>query len=170
MSTGIFLSIRENARPPRLILIKLISALPLSVKLPSPLQPYLSLLGVTFDCTLSFFTHIFFLKAKFSPCFRAFYCTSAYSMDPSKKSLLLRCKAFNGLFSLTLHPNVFFLKATNVTKMKRPVAPSTAACTPFLRLFTYPTSHSRLILPRHLMSRAFVLQPPFPFYVWPDLK
>ena len=81
LSTGAFLSIRANVRPPsQCIPTKLPSSptssysAPASVSMPLP-----TFLGVTFDRTLSFCKHVSSLKAKFFPHLKALRCISASS-------------------------------------------------------------------------------------------
>ena len=57
-------------------------------------NPTPTLLGVTFDCTLSFSKHAPLLKAKFFPRLKALRCISASSWDPSKESLSVLYKVF----------------------------------------------------------------------------
>ena len=96
LSTGVFLSIRANVRPPssQWIPTKLTSNLLL---LGSRLRfnPTPTFLGVTFDRTLSFSKHVSLLKAKFFPRLRALRCIFASSWGPSKESLSLRYKFFS---------------------------------------------------------------------------
>ena len=88
-STGVFLSIRENVRPP--------SSQSIPTKLTSiPTSPYSTstFLGVNFNRTLSFSKHVSSLRAKFFPRLKALRCISASSWGPSKKSLSFLHKAF----------------------------------------------------------------------------
>ena len=121
LSTGVFLSIRANVRPP------FFSVDPHQANL----QPNLLLLGsclcfnltpaflgVTFDRTLSFSKHVSSLKAKFFPRFKALRCISASSWGPSKESLFLRYKSFLRPLLTYVSPGwVPFLSATNFTKL-----------------------------------------------------
>ena len=50
-------------------------------------NPTSTLLGVTFNCTLSFSKHVSLLKAKFFPHLKALCCISASSWGPSKEFL-----------------------------------------------------------------------------------
>ena len=70
LSTGVFLSIRANVRPPssQWIPTKLTSSPTSSYSAPaSVFYPTPTFCGVTFDHTLSFFKHVSSLKAKFFP-------------------------------------------------------------------------------------------------------
>ena len=83
-------------------------------------NPALTLLGVTFDRTLSFFKHVSSLKAKFFPRLKALRCISATSRGPSKESLSLLYKFFLQLYLAYASPRWFsFLSATNFTKLER---------------------------------------------------
>ena len=57
-------------------------------------NPTPTLLGVTFNRTLSFSKHVFSLKAKFFPRLKALRCISASSWGSSEESLSLLYKAF----------------------------------------------------------------------------
>ena len=136
LSTGVFLSIQANVRPPssQWIPTKLTSNLLL---LGSRLcfHPTPTFLEATFDRTLSFSKHVSSLKAKFFPRLKALRCISASSWSPSKKSLYLLYKFFFGPFSLTLHLDGFFSKTLPMSpnwnaSTERPVAPSLAASCP----------------------------------------
>ena len=77
-------------------------------------------LGVTFDRTLSFSKHVFSLKAKFFPCFKALRCISASSWGPSMESLSLLYKSFLRSLLTYASPGWFpFLSATNLTRLER---------------------------------------------------
>ena len=80
LSTGVFLSIRVNVRPPssQWIPTKLTSIPTSSYSVPASVSIPLQLfLGVTFDRTLSFSKHVSSLKAKFFPRLKALRCISA---------------------------------------------------------------------------------------------
>ena len=90
-------------------------------------------------------------------------------------------KAFLGPLLTCASPRWFpFLSVTNITKLERLpewlVTPSPSAYRlslshfSSLRLFHLPYESPWPISLRHLMSRLFVSQPPFPFQVWPDMK
>ena len=123
LSTGVFLSILANVRPPfsQWIPTRLTSnptssySAPASISIPLP-----TFLGVTFDRTLSFSKHVSSLKAKFFPRLKALHCISASSWGPSKESLSLLYKSF--LRSLLTYASLGwfpFLSATNFIKMER---------------------------------------------------
>ena len=57
-------------------------------------NPTPTFLGVTFDCTLSFYKFVSLLKAKFFPRLKALRCIFASSWGPSKESLSLLYKSF----------------------------------------------------------------------------
>ena len=105
LSTGVFLSIRANVRPPSFqwIPTKLTSS-PTSSSTPASVSIPLQLfLGVTFDRTLSFSKHVSSLKAKFFPRLKALRCISASSWAPLRSPSLFCINLFFGPFSLTLH-------------------------------------------------------------------
>ena len=90
MSTGVFLSIRSNVRPP--------SSHWIPTKLTSSQTSFHStptFLGVTFDRTLSFSKHVSSLKAKFFPRLKALRCISAYSWGPSRDNIPVLYKSFS---------------------------------------------------------------------------
>ena len=93
LSTGVFLSIRANVRPPssQWIPTKLISSYsaPASVLIPLQLS-----LGSPSTAFLSFSKHVYSLKAKLFPRLKALRCISASSWGPSKESLSLLYKSF----------------------------------------------------------------------------
>ena len=123
LSTGVFLSIRANVRPP------FFSVDPHQANL----QPNLLLLGsclcfnltptflgVTFNRTLSFSKHVSLLKAKFFPRLKALRCISASSWGPSKESFSVLYKSFLQFLLTYDSPGWFpFLSATNFTKLER---------------------------------------------------
>ena len=105
LSTGVFLSIRANVRPPssQWIPTKLTSSPTSSYSAPAsvliPLQPFLG----SPSTTLSFSKHVSSLNAKFFPRLKALRCISASSRGPS----LFCIRLFFGPFSLTLYPDGF---------------------------------------------------------------
>ena len=113
-------------------------------------NPTPTILGVTFDCTLSFSKHVLLLKAKFFPCLKALRCISASSWGPSKVSLSLLYKAFFDPLSLTLHPDGFLFLSLLISPNWNAstgwlVMPSPAAYRPLLSHFSslrlhYPPS------------------------------
>ena len=119
LNTGVFLSIRANARPPffsvdshQANLLLLGSRLRFN---PTP-----TFLGVTLYRTLSFSKHISSLKAKFFLRLKALRCISASSWGPSKESLFLLCKSFLRSLLTYASPEWFpFLSVTNFTKLER---------------------------------------------------
>ena len=123
LMTGVFLSIRENVRPPVFSVDPHQANLqPNLLLLGSRLRfnPTPTFLGVTFDRTLSFSKHVFSLKAKFFPRLKALRCISASSWGPSKESLSLLYKAFLRSLLTYASPGWFpFLSATNITKLER---------------------------------------------------
>ena len=115
LSTGVFVSIRANVRPPssQWIPTKLTSnrissySAPASVSIPTP-----AFLGVIFDRTLSFSKHVSSLKA--------LRCISASSWGPSKESLsLLLTALLQSLLTYASPGWIPFLSATNLTKLER---------------------------------------------------
>ena len=115
-STGAFLSIRANVRPPfsQWIPTKL-NSIPTSYSTPASVSIQLpTFLGVTFDRTLSFSKHASSLKTKFFPHLKASHCISASSWGPSKESLAC-IKLFFGPFLLMLHLNGFFPYALTIS-------------------------------------------------------
>ena len=123
LSTGVFLSVRANVRPPSFQWIPHQASF----------QPNLLLLGsrlhfnttptflwVAFDCTVSFSKHVSLLKAKFFPRLKVLRCISASSWGPSKVSLSVLYKSFLWSFLTYASPGWFpFLSATNITKLER---------------------------------------------------
>ena len=101
VSTGAFLSIRANVRPPSQWIPTRANLLLLGSRL--RFNPTPTFLSVTFDYTLSFTKHVSSLKVKFFPRFKVLRCISASSWGPS----LFCTNLFFGPFSLTLHPDVF---------------------------------------------------------------
>ena len=83
-------------------------------------NPTPTLLGVTFDRTLSFSKHVSSLKAKFFPRLKALRCISASSWGPSKESLSLLYKSFLQPPLTYASPGWFpFLSVTSITKLER---------------------------------------------------
>ena len=119
LSTGVFLSIRANVRPPsQWVPTKLTSFYSAPASPTFNLTP--TFLGVTFDRTLSFSKHVSSLKAKFFPRLQALRCISASSLGRSKKSLSVLYKSFVRPLLTCASPGWFpFLSATNITKLER---------------------------------------------------
>ena len=148
LSTGVFLSIRANVRPPssQWIPTKLTSIPTSSYSAPaSVFNPTPTFRMVIFDRTLSFFKHVSSLKAKFFPRLKALRCISASSWDPSKESLSLLYKSFPRPLLTYASPGWFpFLSATNFTKLERlrrlPLLPYPSAS--HRGFFISPSSHS----------------------------
>ena len=101
LSTGAFLSIQANVRPPSSQWIP--TKQPPPTQLPPLFQSHSNLSWSTFDHTLSFSKHVSLLKAKFFPRLKALHCISASSWSPS----LFCIKLFFSHFSLMPHPNGF---------------------------------------------------------------
>ena len=123
LSTGVFLSIRANVRPPssQWIPTKLTSSPTSSYSAPAfvsiPLQLFL---GSPLFIFLSLTKHVSSLKAKFFPRLKALRCISASSWDPSKESLSVLYKSFLRLLHTYVSPGWFpFLSVTNFTKLER---------------------------------------------------
>ena len=123
LSTGVFLSVRANVRPPssQWIPTKLTSSPTFSYStLPLSFYPTETFLGVTFDRTLSFSKHVSSLKAKFFPRLNVLRCTSASSWSAFKESLSLLYKTLlRPLLIYALSGWFPFLRVTNTTKLKR---------------------------------------------------
>ena len=124
MSTGVFLSIRANVRPPssRWIPTKItsspISSYSASTFASIPLQLFLG--SPSTALTLSFSKHVSLLKAKFFPRFKALLCISASSWCPSKESISVLYKSFLRPLLTYASPGWFpILSATNLTKLER---------------------------------------------------
>ena len=97
LSTGAFLSIRANVRPPssQWIPTKLTSSPISSYSAPASVSIQFQLfLGSPSTALFSFSKHVSLLKAKFFPRLRALCCISASSWGPSKESLSVLYKAF----------------------------------------------------------------------------
>ena len=123
LSTGVFLSIRANVRPPssQWIPTKLTSNPTSSYSAPaSVLTPLQLFLGSSSTSTLSFSKLVSSLKAKFFPRLKALRCISASSWGPSKESLSLLYQSFLRSLLTYASPGWFpFLSATNFTKLER---------------------------------------------------
>ena len=123
MSTGVFISIRANVRPPcsQRIPTKLTSSPTLSyLALASVFNRTPTFLGVTFDRTLSFSKHVSLLKVKLFPRLKALRCISASSWGSSNESLSVLFKAFLWPLLTYASPEWFpFLSVTNFTKLER---------------------------------------------------
>ena len=110
LSTGVFLSIRANVRPPfQWIPTKLNS---------SPISSYWAPASVSIP--LQLFLGSSSLKAKFFARLKALSCISASSRGPSKESLSVRYKSFVRPLLTYTSPGWFrFLSATDFTKLER---------------------------------------------------
>ena len=123
LSTGVFLSIRTNVRPPssQWIPTKLTFSPTYSYSAPTSvsiqLQPFL---GSPLIALFPFLNIVSSLKANFFPRLKALRCISASSWGPSNESLSILYKSF--LWSLLTYtsPRWFpFLSITNITKLER---------------------------------------------------
>ena len=151
LSTGVFLSVRANVRPPSFQWIPHQASF----------QPNLLLLGsrlhfnttptflwVAFDCTVSFSKHVSLLKAKFFPRLKALRCISASSWGPSKVSLSVLYKSFLWSFLTYASPGWFpFLSATNITKLERLYRAASRAITGCLSSSPIPLLLTEAFLP-----------------------
>ena len=105
-------------------------------------------LGVTFDRTLSFSKHVFSLKTKFFPRFKALRCISASSWDPTKESLSLLYKAFLRPLLTYASPRWFpFQSVINTTKLERLHRAASRAITGCLSFSPIPLLLSEAFLP-----------------------
>ena len=151
LSTGVFLSIRANVRPPssQWIPIKLIFSPTSSYSIPAfRFNHTPTFLGITFDRTLSFSKHVSSLKAKFLPRLKALRCISASSWGPSKESLSLLNKAFLRSLLIYASPGWFpFLSVTNITKVERLHRAASRAITGCLSFSPIPLLLSETSLP-----------------------
>ena len=104
LSTGIFLSIRANVRPPssQWLPTKLTSSPTFFYSAPASVLIPLQLFSGS-PSTALFSKHVSSLKAKFFPCLKALHCISASSWGPS----LFCANLFFGPFSPTLHLDGF---------------------------------------------------------------
>ena len=122
-STGVFLSIQANVRPPssQWIPTKLTSSPTSFYSTPASVSIQLQLsLGSSSTALFSFSKHVSSLKAKFFPLLKALRCTSASSWGLSKEPLLLLYKAFLRPVLTYASPEWFpFLSATNINKLER---------------------------------------------------
>ena len=98
LSTGVFLSIRANVRPPfsQWIPTKLTSSSTSFYSAPASVSIPLQLVLGSRLTALSFSEHVSSLKAKFFPRLKALRYIFASSWGPSKESLSLLSKAFVG--------------------------------------------------------------------------
>ena len=123
LSTGVFLSIRANVRPPVFSVDPHQANLQPNLLLLGPrllFNPTPTFLGVTFDRTVSFSKHVSSLKGKFFPRLKALRCISASSWGPSKESFSVLYKSFLRSLLTYASPEWFpFLSATNLTKLER---------------------------------------------------
>ena len=111
-------------------------------------NPLPTFLGVTFDRTLSFSKHVSSLKAKFFPRLKALRCISASSWGPCKKSLSLLYKSFLWPLFTYASPGWFpFLRATNLTKLKRLHRAASHAITGCLSSSPIPLLLTEAVLP-----------------------
>ena len=110
LSTGVFLSIRANVRPPssQWIPTELTSSPTSSYSAPASVLILLQLFsGSSSTALFSFSKHVSSLKASFSHVSRP-YAVSVLPHGAPLRSLSLFCiNFFFGPFSLTLHPDVF---------------------------------------------------------------
>ena len=178
LSTGVFLPIRANVRPPSFQWIP--TRLTSSYLAPSSVNPTPTFLGVTFDRTLSISKHVSLLKAKkFFPRLKALRCISSSSWGPSKESLSVLYKYFLRPLLTYASPGWFpFLSDTNLTKAERLHRAASRAITgclsssPIPLLLTEASLLSLCVTLTHFtlffMSGLFVSQPCFLFQVWPD--
>ena len=83
-------------------------------------NPTSTILGITFDRTVSFSKHVPLLKAKFFPRLKALRCICASSWVPSKESLSVLYRSFLRPLLTYVSPGWFpFLSVTNITKLER---------------------------------------------------
>ena len=147
MSTGVFLSIRENARSPY---FNWLPTKPTSsYSIPCSVSNHSNFSWGHLRPQSFFSKHVFTLKTKFFPCLKVLRCISASSCSPSKEFLSLLYKAFLWLFLIYASPGWFpFFGVTNITKLnaftEQLVASSPATSRPPLSLFF---SLRRLYLP-----------------------
>ena len=163
LSTGVFLSIRANVRPPSTYSVDPHQAnfQPNLLLLKSLLRfnPTRSFLGVIFDRTFSFTKHVSSLKAKFFPRLKALRCISASSWGPSKESLSVLYKAFLRSLLTYASPGWFpFLSATNLTKSERLHRAASRAISGCLSSSPIPLLLSEAsLLPLHVTLTHFTL-------------
>ena len=122
LSTGVFLSIRANVRPPffQWIPTKLTSSPTLSYSAPVSVSIPLQLFLGSPSTSLSFSKHVSSLKAKFFSRLKALRCISAFSWGPSKEFLSRLYKSFLRPHLTYASPVWFpFLNVTNITKLER---------------------------------------------------
>ena len=107
-------------------------------------KPTPTLLGATFDRTLSLSKHVSSLKAKFFPRLKALPYISAFSRGPSKESLSVLYKSFLRSLLTYASPGWFpFLSATNITKLERLNRAASRAITGCLSSSPYPSTTHR---------------------------
>ena len=122
LSTGVFLSIRENVRPlvggsPTKLTSSPTSSYSAPASVSTPLQFFLGSLSAAL---FPYSKHVSSLKAKFFPRLKAFCCISASSWGPSKESLSVLYKSFLRPHLTYTSPGWFpFLSATNIIKFER---------------------------------------------------
>ena len=123
LSTGVFLPIRANVRPPfsQWIPTRLTSSPTSSYSAPaSVLIPLQLFSGSPSTPFFLFSKHVSSLKAKFFPRLKALRCISASSWGPCKESLSLLYKSFLRSLLTYASPGWFpFLSATNIIKLER---------------------------------------------------
>ena len=138
LSTGVFLSIRANVRPPssQWIPTNPISSYSAPASVSIPLQLFSGS-----PSTVHFpFLNVSSLKAKFFPRLQALRCISASSWGPSKEYLSFLYKSFPGSLLIYASSGWFlFLSATNFTKLERFHRAANRAITGCFS--TSPTSH-----------------------------
>ena len=110
LSTGVFLSIRANVRPPssHWIPTKLTSNPISSCSVPASVSIQLqSFLGSPSTALCSFSKHVSSLKAKFFPRLKALHCISAFSWSSIRSPSFFCINFFFGPLSLMLQPDGF---------------------------------------------------------------
>ena len=144
-------------------------------------NPTPTFLGVNFDRTLSFSKHVFSLKAKYFPRFKALRCICASSWGPSKESLSVLYKTFLRPLLTYALPGWFpFLNVTNITKLERLHRAASRAITGCLSSSPIPLHLSEASLPPLRVAltdftlssyeRSLCFPTYFLFQVWPDLE
>ena len=150
LSTGVFLSIRANLRPPSSQWIPITNLQHNFLLLGSRLRfnPTPIFFGATFDRTLFFSKHVSSMKAKFFPRLKALRCISASSWGSSKESLSLLHKAFLRFLLTYASPRRFpFLSVTKLTRLERPHRAASRAITDCLSFSPIPLLLSEAPLP-----------------------
>ena len=151
LSTGVFLSIRANVRPPssQWIRTKLTSSTTSSYSTPAsvsiPLQVFL---GSSSTALFSFLNVYLRRRPSFSLVSKALRCMSASSWGLSKESLSLLYKAFLRPLLTYASPGWFpFLSVANITKLKRLHRAASHAITDCLSFSPIPLLLSEASLP-----------------------